>query len=73
MSGLAVLPVMMACGGALGRRGSVPLRPGARCCHSRGMRVGVFLLAARFPGQSDEEVLAATVRAAVRGRAGGLR
>jgi alkanesulfonate monooxygenase SsuD/methylene tetrahydromethanopterin reductase-like flavin-dependent oxidoreductase (luciferase family) len=29
------------------------------------MRVGVFLLAARFPGQSDEEVLAATVRAAV--------
>src|ERR1700731_845679 len=29
------------------------------------MRVGVFLLAARFPGQSDEEVLAATVAAAV--------
>ncbi len=29
------------------------------------MRVGVFLLAARFPGQSDEEVLAATVEAAV--------
>jgi len=29
------------------------------------MRVGVFLLAARFPGQSDGEVLAATVRAAV--------
>jgi alkanesulfonate monooxygenase SsuD/methylene tetrahydromethanopterin reductase-like flavin-dependent oxidoreductase (luciferase family) len=28
------------------------------------MRVGVFLLAARFPGQSDEEVLAATVQAA---------
>ena len=24
------------------------------------MRVGVFLLAARFPGQSDDEVLAAT-------------
>jgi alkanesulfonate monooxygenase SsuD/methylene tetrahydromethanopterin reductase-like flavin-dependent oxidoreductase (luciferase family) len=30
-----------------------------------GMRVGVFLLAARFPGQSDDEVLAATVQAAV--------
>jgi alkanesulfonate monooxygenase SsuD/methylene tetrahydromethanopterin reductase-like flavin-dependent oxidoreductase (luciferase family) len=29
------------------------------------MRVGVFLLAARFPGQSDEEVLTATVDAAV--------
>ncbi len=29
------------------------------------MRVGVFLLAARFPGQSDGDVLAATVRAAV--------
>jgi alkanesulfonate monooxygenase SsuD/methylene tetrahydromethanopterin reductase-like flavin-dependent oxidoreductase (luciferase family) len=29
------------------------------------MRVGVFLLAARFPGQSDEEVLMATVQAAV--------
>jgi len=29
------------------------------------MRVGVFLLAARFPGQSDGEVLAATVQAAV--------
>jgi alkanesulfonate monooxygenase SsuD/methylene tetrahydromethanopterin reductase-like flavin-dependent oxidoreductase (luciferase family) len=29
------------------------------------MRVGVFLLAARFPGQSDEEVLTATVQAAV--------
>jgi alkanesulfonate monooxygenase SsuD/methylene tetrahydromethanopterin reductase-like flavin-dependent oxidoreductase (luciferase family) len=28
------------------------------------MRVGVFLLAARFPGQSDDEVLAATVEAA---------
>ena len=28
------------------------------------MRVGMFLLAARFPGQSDDEVLAATVRAA---------
>jgi alkanesulfonate monooxygenase SsuD/methylene tetrahydromethanopterin reductase-like flavin-dependent oxidoreductase (luciferase family) len=28
------------------------------------MRVGVFLLAARFPGQSDEEVLTATVQAA---------
>ena len=32
---------------------------------SRGMRIGVFLLAARFPGQSDEQVLAATVEAAV--------
>jgi alkanesulfonate monooxygenase SsuD/methylene tetrahydromethanopterin reductase-like flavin-dependent oxidoreductase (luciferase family) len=30
-----------------------------------GIRVGVFLLAARFPGQSDGEVLSATVRAAV--------
>src|SRR6202008_1028948 len=30
-----------------------------------GMRVGVFLLAARFPGQSDDEVLAATAQAAV--------
>jgi alkanesulfonate monooxygenase SsuD/methylene tetrahydromethanopterin reductase-like flavin-dependent oxidoreductase (luciferase family) len=29
------------------------------------MRVGVFLLAARFPGRTDEEVLAATVEAAV--------
>jgi alkanesulfonate monooxygenase SsuD/methylene tetrahydromethanopterin reductase-like flavin-dependent oxidoreductase (luciferase family) len=29
------------------------------------MRVGVFLLAARFPGQSDGEVLSATVEAAV--------
>jgi alkanesulfonate monooxygenase SsuD/methylene tetrahydromethanopterin reductase-like flavin-dependent oxidoreductase (luciferase family) len=29
------------------------------------MRVGVFLLAARFPGQSDGEVLAAAVEAAV--------
>ena len=29
------------------------------------MRVGVFLLAARFPGQSDGEVLAATAEAAV--------
>jgi alkanesulfonate monooxygenase SsuD/methylene tetrahydromethanopterin reductase-like flavin-dependent oxidoreductase (luciferase family) len=29
------------------------------------MRVGVFLLAAKFPGQSDQEVLTATVRAAV--------
>jgi alkanesulfonate monooxygenase SsuD/methylene tetrahydromethanopterin reductase-like flavin-dependent oxidoreductase (luciferase family) len=29
------------------------------------MRVGVFLLAARFPGQSDEQVLTATVAAAV--------
>ena len=29
------------------------------------MRVGVFLLAARFPGQTDSEVLAATVEAAV--------
>ena len=29
------------------------------------MRVGVFLLAARFPGQGDEEVLTATVAAAV--------
>lgn len=29
------------------------------------MRVGVFLLAARFPGQSDGDVLAATVEAAV--------
>jgi alkanesulfonate monooxygenase SsuD/methylene tetrahydromethanopterin reductase-like flavin-dependent oxidoreductase (luciferase family) len=29
------------------------------------MRIGVFLLAARFPGQSDEQVLAATVEAAV--------
>jgi alkanesulfonate monooxygenase SsuD/methylene tetrahydromethanopterin reductase-like flavin-dependent oxidoreductase (luciferase family) len=29
------------------------------------MRIGVFLLAARFPGQSDDEVLAATVQAAV--------
>jgi alkanesulfonate monooxygenase SsuD/methylene tetrahydromethanopterin reductase-like flavin-dependent oxidoreductase (luciferase family) len=29
------------------------------------MRVGVFLLAARFPGQSDDEVLAAAVQAAV--------
>jgi alkanesulfonate monooxygenase SsuD/methylene tetrahydromethanopterin reductase-like flavin-dependent oxidoreductase (luciferase family) len=29
------------------------------------MRVGVFLLAARFPGQSDGEVLAAAVDAAV--------
>jgi alkanesulfonate monooxygenase SsuD/methylene tetrahydromethanopterin reductase-like flavin-dependent oxidoreductase (luciferase family) len=29
------------------------------------VRVGVFLLAARFPGQSDEEVLTATVQAAV--------
>jgi alkanesulfonate monooxygenase SsuD/methylene tetrahydromethanopterin reductase-like flavin-dependent oxidoreductase (luciferase family) len=29
------------------------------------MRVGVFLLAARFPGQSDDEVLTATVQAAV--------
>ena len=28
------------------------------------MRVGVFLLAARFPGQSDDEVLAATIEAA---------
>ncbi len=28
------------------------------------MRVGVFLLAARFPGQSDDEVLTATVQAA---------
>jgi hypothetical protein len=28
------------------------------------MRVGVFLLAARYPGQSDEQVLAATVEAA---------
>jgi alkanesulfonate monooxygenase SsuD/methylene tetrahydromethanopterin reductase-like flavin-dependent oxidoreductase (luciferase family) len=28
------------------------------------MRVGVFLLAARFPGQSDEQVLSATVEAA---------
>jgi hypothetical protein len=28
------------------------------------MQVGVFLLAARFPGQSDDEVLAATVQAA---------
>ena len=28
------------------------------------MRVGMFLLAARFPGQLDDEVLAATVRAA---------
>jgi hypothetical protein len=27
------------------------------------MRVGVFLLAARFPGQSDEEVLAAAAAA----------
>jgi alkanesulfonate monooxygenase SsuD/methylene tetrahydromethanopterin reductase-like flavin-dependent oxidoreductase (luciferase family) len=30
-----------------------------------GMRVGVFLLAARFPGRSDDEVLTATVQAAV--------
>jgi alkanesulfonate monooxygenase SsuD/methylene tetrahydromethanopterin reductase-like flavin-dependent oxidoreductase (luciferase family) len=29
------------------------------------MRVGVFLVAARFPGQSDDEVLAAAVQAAV--------
>ncbi|HKB29402.1 MAG TPA: LLM class flavin-dependent oxidoreductase [Streptosporangiaceae bacterium] len=29
------------------------------------MRIGVFLLAARFPGQSEGEVLAATVEAAV--------
>ena len=29
------------------------------------MRVGVFLLAARFPGQSDGEVLSATVEAAI--------
>jgi alkanesulfonate monooxygenase SsuD/methylene tetrahydromethanopterin reductase-like flavin-dependent oxidoreductase (luciferase family) len=29
------------------------------------MRVGLFLLAAKFPGHSDEEVLAATVEAAV--------
>jgi alkanesulfonate monooxygenase SsuD/methylene tetrahydromethanopterin reductase-like flavin-dependent oxidoreductase (luciferase family) len=29
------------------------------------MRIGVFLLAARFPGQSDEQVLAATAEAAV--------
>jgi alkanesulfonate monooxygenase SsuD/methylene tetrahydromethanopterin reductase-like flavin-dependent oxidoreductase (luciferase family) len=29
------------------------------------MRIGVFLLAARFPGQSDGQVLAATVAAAV--------
>ena len=34
-------------------------------CHSGRVRVGVFLLAARFPGQSDEEVLTATVQAAV--------
>jgi hypothetical protein len=33
--------------------------------HSGSMRLGVFLLAARFPGQSDDQVLAATVRAAV--------
>ena len=32
---------------------------------SKGMRIGVFLLAARFPGQGDEQVLAATVEAAV--------
>jgi alkanesulfonate monooxygenase SsuD/methylene tetrahydromethanopterin reductase-like flavin-dependent oxidoreductase (luciferase family) len=37
----------------------------AVCCDSIGMRVGVFLLAARFPGQSDDEVLAAVVQAAV--------
>src|SRR6202035_2644733 len=38
----------------------------AGCCwDSGGMRVGVFLLAARFPGQSDGEVLAAAVDAAV--------
>jgi alkanesulfonate monooxygenase SsuD/methylene tetrahydromethanopterin reductase-like flavin-dependent oxidoreductase (luciferase family) len=29
------------------------------------MRIGVFLLAARFPGQSDSDVLSATVEAAV--------
>ncbi|HEY0538432.1 MAG TPA: LLM class flavin-dependent oxidoreductase, partial [Actinoallomurus sp.] len=29
------------------------------------MRIGVFLLAARFPGQSHGEVLSATVNAAV--------
>jgi hypothetical protein len=28
------------------------------------MRIGVFLLAAKFPGRSDEEVLTATVEAA---------
>ena len=42
-------------------------RPAGRaaCWDSIGVRVGVFLLAARFPGQSDDEVLAATVQAAV--------
>jgi alkanesulfonate monooxygenase SsuD/methylene tetrahydromethanopterin reductase-like flavin-dependent oxidoreductase (luciferase family) len=29
------------------------------------MKAGVFLLAAKFPGQSDEQVLTATVEAAV--------
>ena len=37
----------------------------AACWESIRVRVGVFLLAARFPGQSDDEVLAATVQAAV--------
>ena len=47
-----------------GKRAGLPI-PGHGCCDSRGMRIGVFLLAARFPGQSDDEVLAATVQAAV--------
>ena len=44
-----------------------PSRPAGRAasCDSIGVRVGVFLLAARFPGQSEDEVLAATVQAAV--------
>ena len=37
------------------------------------MRVGVFLLAARFPGQSDEEVLTATVQAAAAAERAGAR
>src|SRR4051794_9096537 len=39
-------------------RRAIPARVGE-------VRVGVFLLAARFPGQSDGEVLSATVEAAV--------
>lgn len=36
------------------------------------MRVGVFMLAARFPGQSDGEVLSATVDAALAAEAAGF-
>ena len=53
------------------RRGTTRADPGSSAnppsWGGERIRVGVFLLAARFPGQSHGEVLSATVNAAIEG------